>query len=145
MTTIYSARWVVPVSAAPIQNGAVAVEGQRIAGVGPETLVGICLERSTEMVIGLLGILKAGAAYVPLDPSYPSERLRLIVAEAGISVVLTMRRFEESLSAAAVTAICLDADWNDIAGEREENERQQPQEIVPRDIFAQKQNSHPGA
>ena len=52
-------------------------------GVGPETVVGLCLERSPEMVIGLIGILKAGAAYLPLDPDYPKERLADMVADAG--------------------------------------------------------------
>jgi amino acid adenylation domain-containing protein len=53
-------------------------------GVGPETLVGICMERSLEMVVGLLGILKAGAAYVPLDPAYPKERLAFMVEDAQV-------------------------------------------------------------
>ena len=57
-------------------------------GVGPEVRVGICAERSIEMVIGLLAILKAGAAYVPLDPSYPSERLAFMLEDAGIAVLL---------------------------------------------------------
>ena len=52
-------------------------------GVGPETVVGLCVERSPEMVIGLLGILKAGAAYLPLDPSYPPERLAFMLRDAG--------------------------------------------------------------
>ncbi len=70
----------------------------RARGVGPETRVGICLERSLEMVIGLLGILKAGAAYVPLDPSYPQERLSLMIDEAEIRTVLTQQRFREIVS-----------------------------------------------
>ncbi|HET6974042.1 MAG TPA: amino acid adenylation domain-containing protein [Pyrinomonadaceae bacterium] len=90
----------------------------RGSGVGPETRVGICLERSLEMVIGLLGILKAGAAYVPLEPSYPQERLSLMIEEAGIRVVLTTQRFREILS---VDAICLDADWNQIARQSKAN------------------------
>ena len=48
-------------------------EGLQGLGVGPETLVAICMERSPEMVVGLLGILKAGAAYVPLDPAFPAD------------------------------------------------------------------------
>jgi amino acid adenylation domain-containing protein len=58
-------------------------------GVGPEVLVGICSERSCEMVVGLLAILKAGGAYVPLDPNHPGERLTYILADAGVSVLLT--------------------------------------------------------
>ena len=58
-------------------------------GVGPETVVGLCVERSPEMVIGLLGILKAGGAYLPLDPDYPRERLEFMLADAGVSVLVT--------------------------------------------------------
>ncbi|BAZ13567.1 amino acid adenylation domain protein [Calothrix sp. NIES-4071] len=58
-------------------------------GVKPEVLVGICVERSLEMVVGLLGILKAGAAYLPLDPGYPQERLELILSDSQAPVLLT--------------------------------------------------------
>ena len=58
-------------------------------GVRPDTLVGVCVERSLEMVIGILGILKAGAAYVPLDPLYPQARLEHVVRDSGIGIVLT--------------------------------------------------------
>ena len=51
--------------------------------VGPETIVGVCMERSIEMVVGLLGILKAGGAYLPLDPTYPKERLAVMLHDAG--------------------------------------------------------------
>ena len=64
-------------------------------GIGPEKLVGICVERSIEMVVGLLGILKAGGAYVPLDPSYPKERLRFMLEDAQVSVLLTMNKMVE--------------------------------------------------
>jgi amino acid adenylation domain-containing protein len=63
--------------------------GLRDLGVGPESLVGICLDRSPEMVATLLGVLEAGAAYLPLDPSYPSQRLAFMVEDAGVRVVLT--------------------------------------------------------
>lgn len=58
-------------------------------GVQPEVLVGICIERSLDMLVGLLGILKAGAAYVPLDPSYPQERLEFILSDSQVPVLLT--------------------------------------------------------
>ncbi|BAB74344.1 non-ribosomal peptide synthetase [Anabaena sp. FACHB-709] len=61
-------------------------------GVKPETPVGICLERSPEMVIGMLAILKAGGFYVPLDPAYPDERLQYILDDAKVEVMLTQRR-----------------------------------------------------
>ena len=57
-------------------------------GVGPESVVGLCVERSPEMVIGLLAVLKAGGAYVPLDPDYPPERLNDMMTDAGLSVLL---------------------------------------------------------
>ncbi|MCO7191378.1 MULTISPECIES: non-ribosomal peptide synthetase [unclassified Pseudoalteromonas] len=60
-------------------------------GVGPDTLVGLCVERSFEMVIGIWGILKAGGAYVPLDPELPSARLNYLVADASARVVLSTR------------------------------------------------------
>ena len=64
-------------------------------GIGPEKLVGICFERSIEMVVGLLGILKAGGAYVPLDPAYPKERLRFMLEDAQVSVLLTQEKLVE--------------------------------------------------
>ncbi|HEV3456042.1 MAG TPA: amino acid adenylation domain-containing protein [Thermoanaerobaculia bacterium] len=61
----------------------------RARGVGPESLVGIAVERSLEMVVGLLAILKAGGAYLPLDPDYPAERLRFMARDAGVRLLLT--------------------------------------------------------
>ena len=63
--------------------------------IGPEKLVGICVERSIEMVVGVLGILKAGGAYVPLDPAYPKERLRFMIEDAQVSVLLTQGNLVE--------------------------------------------------
>ena len=84
------------------------------SGTGPEALVGICMERSTEMVIGLLGILKAGAAYVPLDPTYPLERLQHMVHDAGMSVILTQHSLRSLVTPLSGQVICLDADWPSI-------------------------------
>ena len=67
-------------------------------GVGVESLVGVCLERSVDMVVALLGVLKAGAAYVPLDPAYPRERLTGMLEDSGATVVLTHARHQEVLS-----------------------------------------------
>ena len=64
-------------------------------GIGAEKLVGICIERSIEMVVGLLGILKAGGAYLPLDPAYPKERLRFMLEDSQVSVLLTTETLVE--------------------------------------------------
>ena len=57
-------------------------------GVGPEVRVGLCLPRSAEMVIGLLGILKAGGCYVPLDPDYPRKRLEYVAKDSAVELVV---------------------------------------------------------
>src|SRR6185312_13982009 len=86
-------------------------------GAGPETVVGLCLERSPEMVVGLLGILKAGAAYLPLDPDYPTERLADMVSDAGLGVVLMQSAFETKLSLPdGVSGIKLDGLADVVAG-----------------------------
>jgi len=90
-------------------------------GVGPEVRVGICLERSPEMVVSLLAILKAGGAYVPLDPDYPAERLRFMIEDAGIGVLVTREAREESLAAPGVRIVCLDRDGEAIAREGDTN------------------------
>ncbi|MCA8863809.1 non-ribosomal peptide synthetase [Halomonas sp. SBBP1] len=69
-------------------------------GVKPETRVGIAMERSIEMVVGLLAILKAGGAYVPLDPEYPAERLAFIAEDSGIELLLTQHHLRASLPVA---------------------------------------------
>jgi amino acid adenylation domain-containing protein len=81
----------------------------RSRGAGPETPVALCVERSFEMVAGLLGVLKAGAAYVPLDPAYPAERRRLILEEAQSPLLLTQQKFADAFEGSAVEVITLDA------------------------------------
>jgi amino acid adenylation domain-containing protein len=93
----------------------------RRLGVGPEVLVGLCVERSLEMIVGLLGILKAGGAYVPLDPAYPSARLKLILNDAQPPVLLTQERLAAGLPAYEGRCLRLDADWDAIAVESDEN------------------------
>ncbi|NEP57336.1 MAG: amino acid adenylation domain-containing protein [Symploca sp. SIO2G7] len=83
-------------------------------GVKPEAHLGICVERSLSMVIAILGILKAGAAYVPLDPSYPSERLAYMISDAQVSVLLTQESLATSLSKYQAQVVCLDRDWKAI-------------------------------
>lgn len=83
-------------------------------GVGPEVLVGIYMERSIEMVIGILGTIKAGGAYMPLDPSLPKDRLAFILRDTSAPVVLTQSHLFESLSDQSAHCICLDSDWESI-------------------------------
>lgn len=93
----------------------------RRLGVGPEALVGVCLERSLEMVVALLAVLKAGAAYVPLDPEYPRERLSFMMEDAQASVLLTMDGLERALPSHDTELIALDKDWPLIAKEGDHN------------------------
>ena len=79
----------------------------RTLGVGPDKLVGICLERSVDMIIGLLAILKAGAGYLPLDISYPTERLQYMVENAQAPILLTQRSLADYLPTAGRTVVCL--------------------------------------
>lgn len=90
-------------------------------GVVAKTLVGVCLDRSCERIAALLGILKTGSAYVPLDPTYPAERLRFMIQDAGISVLITQTQYREQFSDSALTTICLDQAWEAIAQASEEN------------------------
>ncbi len=105
-------------------------------GVGPEVPVAICMDRSFEMVIGLLAILKAGGVYVPLDPDYPKERLAFMLEDTRAPVLLTQQRLVPELVEAEGTnngdprpsvlgsrleVVCLDKGWEVIAQESEEN------------------------
>jgi len=76
-------------------------------GVGPDVLVGVCAERSGEMVVGQLAILKTGGAYVPIDPAYPMERIAYVIEDAGISVLLTEEKRMQDLPT-TVRLICLE-------------------------------------
>jgi amino acid adenylation domain-containing protein len=94
----------------------------RRRGVGPEARVGICLERSLEMVVGILAILKAGGAYVPLDPAYPADRLAFILADSATPVLLTRETLRGALPAhEGVEVVSLDGAAAEIAAESAEN------------------------
>jgi amino acid adenylation domain-containing protein len=90
-------------------------------GVGPNMLVGLSVKRSLDMAVGLLGILKVGAAYVPMDPDYPRERLQHILEDSKASVVLTQESLVDRLPSIAGRTICLDKDWFKIAGDSEDD------------------------
>ena len=88
-------------------------------GVGPEVLVGVCMDRSIELLVALLGILKAGGAFVPLDPEYPRERLAFMLDDTRAPVILTRQPLRDRTLAAPREdkrhVLCLDADWPTIA------------------------------
>ncbi|HET7287351.1 MAG TPA: amino acid adenylation domain-containing protein, partial [Pyrinomonadaceae bacterium] len=92
----------------------------RSLDVGPETLVAICVERSVEMMVGLLGILKAGAAYVPLDATLPISRLNSMIEDSQARVVITQERLVHILAETTAPVICLDSDWETIAQQSKE-------------------------
>jgi amino acid adenylation domain-containing protein len=90
-------------------------------GVQANTLVGICVERSPEMVVGLLGICKAGGAYLPLDPAYPPDRLCFMLKDARPLVVVTQQKFLTRLSLEGTHVICLDSDAMLLSEQNESN------------------------
>ncbi|MEP6932469.1 MAG: amino acid adenylation domain-containing protein, partial [Nitrospirota bacterium] len=87
----------------------------RAQGVGPEIPVALCVDRSLEMVVGLLGILKAGAAYVPMDPAYPKERKSVILKDVQPRLLLTRGKFAGGLPDQAAPVFALDEDWRVVA------------------------------
>jgi amino acid adenylation domain-containing protein len=93
----------------------------RREGVGPDTLVGLCVERSFDAIIGILGVLKAGGAYVPLDPGYPGERLRFMLEDAGIQLLLTNRKNASIAELHHGRVVLLDEDWPVIAQHSADN------------------------
>lgn len=90
-------------------------------GVQRGTLVGICMERSIELAVALLGVLKSGGAYVPLDPHYPAERIQFRMKDSGISILLTQQRLLAQLPESSLKYLPLDKAWNTIAAENVDN------------------------
>ncbi|MCP3099325.1 amino acid adenylation domain-containing protein, partial [Myxococcus sp. K15C18031901] len=87
----------------------------RALGVGPHQLVAVCLERSLDMVVALVAVLKSGAAYVPLDPAYPRERLAGMLEDSQAPVLLTHQRLTSSLPSHAAHVVCLDSEASVLA------------------------------
>ena len=99
----------------------------RRLGVGPEVPVGICVERSVETVVGLLGVVKAGGAYLPLDPDYPAQRLSFMLRDAKVPVLVTQQRWQKFFGGYKNHVVCLDNDWDRI---RQESDKRLSTEVT---------------
>jgi amino acid adenylation domain len=93
----------------------------RARGVGPETLVGVCLERSPGLVVVLLAVLKAGGAYLPLDPAYPPARLAFMLEDAAVPVLVTSQTLSSVLPETGAALVFLDGDGEAIAREPDDD------------------------
>lgn len=82
-------------------------------GVKQETLVGICVERSFEMIVGILGIIKAGGTYVPIDPDYPEKRIKYILQDSDIDIVITTKKIAKLFNTSQL--VLIDKDWSTIS------------------------------
>jgi arthrofactin-type cyclic lipopeptide synthetase A len=100
-------------------------------GVKPGDRVAVSLHRSLEVIVSLLAILKAGAAYVPVDPAYPASRLSFLIEDSQAKVLLTQRSIEAELPKLSVSLIVLDHDWPAIALESPQNLEPEPDHIRP--------------
>ena len=109
----------------PLSYGELNAQANRLAhylrsrGVGPEVLVGVCMERSPALVVGLLAVLKAGGAFVPLDPEYPPDRLAYMLEDTAAPIVLTqshlLGRLPGPADARSRRVVCLDTQAHDFA------------------------------
>lgn len=93
----------------------------RSLGVKPEVLIGICAEKSLELIVGVMGVLKSGGAYLPLDPNYSKERLGFVLEDTQASILLTQQQLIEMLPDHKAKIIYLDRDWEQISQESEDN------------------------
>ncbi|MCB0164082.1 MAG: amino acid adenylation domain-containing protein [Anaerolineae bacterium] len=104
-------------------------------GVAPDVIVGVCLERSLEMVIGLLAVLKAGAAYVPLDPAYPHSRLQFLVEDSGAKLIITQQHLVNMVeSLGAVQIVAIDNDHQSVVTRPEPPQTFYPSAVTPRNL-----------
>jgi amino acid adenylation domain-containing protein len=90
-------------------------------GAGPDSLAGVYLDRSFEMIVAILAVRKAGSAYVPIDPNSPVDRLAFVIKDTGLSLLLTCRRLVEKLPERTAEVICLDSDWEKISHESDQD------------------------
>lgn len=79
-------------------------------GAGPDVPIGLCVDRSIELIVGMLAILRSGAAYVPIDPDYPSSRIQFLLADAAPPIVVTVSRVAHRLPKTAAHVVCIDAE-----------------------------------
>jgi len=103
-------------------------------GAHPDDRIAICVERSLEMVIGLLGILKAGAAYVPLDSSYPAERLRYMIEDCEPVLLLTQGHLRTALPPIDFPILSLDVDWSTVESISGEESDDSPVQMTPANL-----------
>ena len=90
-------------------------------GARPDGLIGICLERSLEMIVGVIGILKAGSAYVPLDPAYPRDRIAFMLENSEVPLLLTQTQLADTLPKCNAKVVLIDAHWPEIARQSPES------------------------
>jgi len=93
----------------------------RKQGVGPEVKVAICMERSLEMVVAIVGVLKAGGVYVPVDPEYPAARLGWMLEDSRVPVILTQKGLAAAMPGQGAQVVLLDTEWEEIAEETTED------------------------
>jgi amino acid adenylation domain-containing protein len=93
----------------------------RTVGVGPESAVAVCMERSLDLIVSVLAILKSGAAYVPVDPEYPRDRVAFMLEDSQAALVVTQERLRSELDFGEARVLCVDSAWNEIAVHSREN------------------------
>lgn len=103
-------------------------------GVGPDVLVGICVERSIDAIVAIMAVLKAGGGYVPLDPNYPWQRLAFMLRDSGVRCLLTQKFMEEKLRDSSAHLLFLDAPPEAVTQNSQENPRSRARGLTSRNI-----------
>ena len=93
----------------------------RTQAVGPEIIVGICMQRTCELYIAMLAILKAGGAYLPIDPAYPGDRIAYMLQDAHVALLLTQQSLIDNLAGLVSQTLALDAGWSELEDLSQEN------------------------